>query len=415
MEFGNPIVGGEDLIRSAIKSPDFNTDQEGGDVQGWRIAQDGSATFYNLTIGSTNFNIDEDGNAVFQSLTAQDITLNGTNLADTLNALPAGIQAVTSLAGTSARYNGTELVFARLLFPNFRASRQTVIGASNIYVAKSATTIAYVLIRIRINWGSDPGITGTELMRHQIIFPDSNNNSQSITLRHPWTNSGHDGEDLYVNFTFSASTADATTGAFISAQTGSRVYVEDMGPAPDYQTYTMVGGSTPPPPPTQYVKTYSANGSGSYQSDGTNRGVAQVYQGYYSSTNGNGYSIITFPYSTIQSDLSGATINKVELYLDNTHFYSNGGGQAIIGTHNQTSASGNHASSQITDDITRVSFTYGQAKWVTIPNSIGTALKGNTAKGIALGPGPSSSQSYYGYFQGATQTGKPQLRITYTK
>lgn len=415
MEFGNPIVGGEDLIRSAIKSPDFNTDEESGNVSGWRIAKDGSATFYNLTIGSTNFNIDEDGNAVFQSVSASEINLNGTDLASILDAVPTGIIGVTSLAGTSSRYNGTELVFARMMLPAFRANRQMVIGASNIYVAKSLTTIDYVLLRIRIGYDSDPGITGTELMRHQVVFPDSNNNSQSVTLRQPWTNAGHEGEDLYVTFTFTSNIADATSGAFISSQAGSRLYIEDAGPAAEQFTYTMVPGTTPPPAPTQYVKTYSATGSASYQSDGDNRGVSEIYQGYYSSTNGNGFSIITFPYSTIQSDLSGATIKKVELYLDNVHFYSNSGGSAIIGTHNQTSASGDHTSSQITDDITRATFTYGQAKWVTLPNSIGTALKGNTAKGIALGPGPSSSQSYYAYFRGATQTGKPQLRITYTK
>lgn len=45
MEFGNPIVGLEELIRSAIKSGDY----EAG-VTGWRIARDGSAEFSTIVI-----------------------------------------------------------------------------------------------------------------------------------------------------------------------------------------------------------------------------------------------------------------------------------------------------------------------------------------------------------------------------
>lgn len=45
MEFGNPIIGEEELIRSAIKSRDY----EAG-VSGWRIAQDGAAEFNDLVV-----------------------------------------------------------------------------------------------------------------------------------------------------------------------------------------------------------------------------------------------------------------------------------------------------------------------------------------------------------------------------
>ena len=43
MPFSNPIVAGEELIRTSIKSPGFTTG-----VTGWRIAADGSAEFNNL-------------------------------------------------------------------------------------------------------------------------------------------------------------------------------------------------------------------------------------------------------------------------------------------------------------------------------------------------------------------------------
>lgn len=47
MEFGNPIVGEESLIRSAIKSPNYIPGSAG-----WRIAQDGTAEFTGMTINS---------------------------------------------------------------------------------------------------------------------------------------------------------------------------------------------------------------------------------------------------------------------------------------------------------------------------------------------------------------------------
>jgi hypothetical protein len=194
--------------------------------------------------------------------------------------------------------------------------------------------------------------------------------------------------------------------------TGSRMYIEDIGLAIEYGDYNLGTGVSPI---QTYTKTYAANGSASFQSDGDNRGISECYQGYYSGTNGNQFSMITFPYATIQSDLSGATITKTELYLNNNHFFSNSGGTAIIGTHNQTSASGNHSSSQVNDNLDTESFTYGQAKWFTVTNTIGNAFKNNTAKGIALGPAPSNSQSYYGFFAGNGQSGEPQLRITYQK
>ena len=47
MEFGNPVVGSEELIRSAIKSRDYAPGSAG-----WRIASDGEAEFTGLVVNS---------------------------------------------------------------------------------------------------------------------------------------------------------------------------------------------------------------------------------------------------------------------------------------------------------------------------------------------------------------------------
>lgn len=51
MEFGNPIIGQEELIRSAIKSRDYVSGNSG-----WRISSDGEAEFAELTVNFGGLN-----------------------------------------------------------------------------------------------------------------------------------------------------------------------------------------------------------------------------------------------------------------------------------------------------------------------------------------------------------------------
>lgn len=412
MEFGNPIVGNEDLIRDAIKSPNFSSDPEDG-VSGWRIAKDGTATFYNLVIGSQDYTIDENGNAVFASISADQINLEGASLTEWLEDFARGIIALTTITGTSPGYTGSDVLAGRIVIPNASANRQYVIGGSNLHFdSGTITTIDRMNLSVRMSWNAPTTTAGTLLWKHQERVTNTTAFDQDIEFRHPFQVTPPNGEgvdDLHLALYFSS---EDTTGLTMIGDTGSQLYVEDIGLAITYSSFSLGTGTTPV---QTYTKTYAASSSASFQSDGDNRGVASCYQGYYSSTNGNQFSLIGFPYATIQADLSGATITKTELYLNNNHFYSNSGGTAIIGTHNQTSVSGGHPSSQVNDNLDTETFSYGQAKWFTVTNTIGNAFKSNTAKGIALGPAPSNSQNYYGYFAGNGESGEPQLRITYQK
>lgn len=411
MEFGNPIVGGEDLIRTAIKSPDFNTDPESGNVTGWRIARDGSATFYNLTIGSATFNIDQNGNAVFNDVTVNgDLFINGESVADQLMMMSDGVQAWADLTGSSpVSVTTSDTIVARITLPEFDPTRVYTFNAL-MHINVGSVQPTYVGLRVRYAWGTNPTTSSPILCEWQAGGRAATATDEFMTNRFIFDESdlGTVGTDLRLL----VSTFSSIAGIQIESETWNRIWIEDMGPLIQRVSYDMTGGT---PPTQQYVKTYAANESASYQEDGSNRGIADCYQGRYSATNGNQYSMIGFDDALIRSDTSGSTINKVELYLNNNHFYSNSGGNAVIGTHNQTTLSGSHSSSQINDNLQQTHFDLGQAKWITIPNSIGTALRDNTAKGIALGPGPTTSQSYYGYFAGNGQSGEPQLRITYTK
>jgi hypothetical protein len=426
VEFGNPIVGQEDLIREAIKSPNFGQDEETGDVTGWRIARDGTATFYNLVIGNPSWNIDENGNAVFQSVSATDIFLNGNSLDEMLQTNAKGVIAVTELiGGSTAGYTGTPIKFGQITIPELDPTRQYAVGLSCVHVDRGSNmAINRVTISAYVAFDATPTTADTRLFTYQNVFgPDGQaatagtahthgyNGDQSISLRHTFNNDGSGGTDYNIAFFFE--TEESSGQCSITDADNGRIYVEDTGLLVPYGQYNLAGGGGSGT--QQYTKTYSANGSSSFQSDGDNRSVSECYQGFFSGTNGNQYSMIAFPYTTIQTDLSGSTIEKVELYLNNNHTYANSGGTAVIGTHNQTSVAGNHSVGQLNDDIIRFHYDKGQAKWVTLPNSVGIAFRDNTAKGICLGPGPTTSNTYYGYYAGNGQTGEPQLRITYTK
>jgi hypothetical protein len=423
--FSDPIVGTEVLIRNQIQSENFSVDPETG-VTGWQIKRDGTATFNQLVIGSPFFNIDANGDAVFHSitLTADDtetaIFIHGEDIDPELYNLKArGIVEYVDLTNSSATTTSTsDNIVGRMVLADYDVDRMyKFIGL--LHLDCQSATPTYIGIRVRYAWDADPTTSSSILFEHQMGGREAATGTDEffpIAYAFDDAELGTVGTDLRLLVSVFAQ----ETGLRVQSETWNYIAIEDAGEKIPHSTYDMSGGGGSPP--TQYVKTYSANGSASYQGDDDERaGIAECYQGQYSSTNGNQYSVILFPYSTIATDLSGATINKVEVYLNNNHWYNNSGGTAVIGYHNSATTPSSFTYPSSTDNVTQSSFTYGQAKWVTVDNSIGTAFKNGTAKGILLGKGQtaggtlSTSKTYYGYFAGNGQSGEPQLRITYTK
>lgn len=197
----------------------------------------------------------------------------------------------------------------------------------------------------------------------------------------------------------------ATSGPAVTVTTGTEALV--------WIGCELSSNTGPGVPEVTTTTTYTATSTATFQSDGTNRGISnQMYQGYFDGTNGNQYSMALFPSATMVSDLTGATVNTCELFLANQHFYYYFGGDAIIGTHAQSSLAGSHVYSQVTPDLYRKHWDKGESGYKTISKVIAERIRDGLATGIALGQGPTSSNIYYGYFSGATS---PKLRINYTK
>lgn len=176
---------------------------------------------------------------------------------------------------------------------------------------------------------------------------------------------------------------------------------------------------------TRYTKRYLCSWSGSYRQNGTRRTDKGnlLYQGYVESFNGNQKSLIGFNTAAIQSDLAGATVEKVQLRLYSQHWYNNSGGTVVIGDHNRTSRPSNHPGySGMAGDresIGRFSMKKPELKWFNILSGnswLPAALaNGDTAGFILDASHIGTSSTYYGYFHGDNDKYEPILEITYVK
>jgi chitodextrinase len=179
------------------------------------------------------------------------------------------------------------------------------------------------------------------------------------------------------------------------------------------------GGPTPTPPEKQYTKRYTATWSSTYTGGGSRASWHgnDCYQGYVSGGNGNYRSLIGFNDAQIRKDLAGATIVSCKVYLYYDHWWANSGGTAIIGTHRYSGRPGSWANSSVDQDRIRSSgWPKPGGRWVNLGTTIGNGFKSGSARGIAIGPGPTTGTLYYGKCRGVSSGSKtPIIEIVYRK
>lgn len=175
---------------------------------------------------------------------------------------------------------------------------------------------------------------------------------------------------------------------------------------------------TPTPTPTTYTKTYALSSAqiywGSGSKDNQSSSGSDCIVGSYDGTKAKTRrTMLFFPLSTIKTDLTGATISKVELYL---HRRNDNHGSAISSLYVKY---GNYASAPSTwdgsdsgnADSGTPTFTRGEDKWITLNNSIGTGLRDGTVKCLILDADTNYNLSAYGRYVRS----EVKLRITYSK
>jgi len=416
MPFSNPIIGGQStLIRKAIQSENYAVDPVSGNVTGWQIARDGSASFTDLEVGNTLWGVDVDGNATFNTLsvTADDISIGGSNLlTDILAPYPRGLIAYGALQSGTAVSNGGETGVLELGFEaeDGRSYRFTC----DTFLISSSAVGTTVGIRIR-DGGSASPTTSSAIVGYSYATAGAAG-FNALTFVRSFNCPG----DIAVGthrMLLSIYAIAGTATIYNNSTNKVRLTAEDIGITSDDTGVPNTGGGGTSPKKT-YVTSFNSTWTGSYYGDNSRRSSnGTFYQGYYSGypSNGNQRSMIGFDYGSIQSNLSGATIIKAELYMYFAHWYNNSGGTAVIGTHNSTAGSAPSTWGGNNNRLQSASWPKPGARWVNLGTTIGNEFKAGTTTGIVVGPGPSTSATYYGYANGYGQSYRPVLRFTYSK
>jgi hypothetical protein len=320
------------------------------------------------------------------------------------------------------------------------------LNVGNILATAAAGVAIGLLVRFTTN-GTDPTASSPIFTRAYVIGGGVGFVSLACN-RTFWTNTtGANGVNTDYRFLvqlMNLGTSGTVTLTSMPTTEGHTASIKDIGhvQATDYQIINQVvqPATTPPAQPVTkktYVQTWTANttgtpimqtrrGTSAFGNNTVNTAAPSGYHlaGYYSSSNGNQYTYIAFLTNgslgqPITTAISGATINKVELYVKNATFYAASGGSQRFSMTTLGSIPSGGTSTTVGNAYTgNIAFTTGQGKWVTLPlsgvNGAAATLTGGGRVAI-IGPGPSNSNTYYSKWNDHLGTGAPQLRITYTK
>lgn len=195
--------------------------------------------------------------------------------------------------------------------------------------------------------------------------------------------------------------------------------IDELNAPPPTEASNNVSKPPKPRPKVEYTKTYTANWSGTYRSNGdysSSHGATMVQgdSGADSYLN-DARSMCGFNYSQIMADTKGATIKACYVTLYANHWYWNDGGTARIGTHNYTGRPSSWSGSRVNPQrISSSNWPKPGKRKVSLGVTIGNDFKSGEAKGITLGP-TTGTKTQYGRFNGAGQSSAPVLTIVYVK
>lgn len=414
--------------RMEIDGEGFKTYDSNGDLSSY-LASDPSASgdylsFRDSTGGSVAA-ISSDGVGSFSQVYADDgLYIDGNEVRDLIDQRPRGIialsQAPNNSSSTSAADTAGAKLWNRIKIPDFDVTRQYRVGYS-AHIDVSGTVInvgaAYVGILCFAHWDGPASTSDPQFFSHQWGGRSTIRSDTIISGEHTFNDTNGGGTDLHLAFYVYAD----VSGVRYEGTNFGRVYIEDIGPAADYDAFdpSATGGSGSNPGQVT-TKTYSTTWTGRYNGSSSRlNSNGDIFQGQYDGTNGNQRSMLGFDYDTIQSDLDGATIQSIQLTMTNKHWYYNSGGTAVIRTHASLASSAPTTSPTVSDVVGQFSDWPKGATWaVTLDNSVAEDLRDGNITGLMIGPSPSGSTDkiYYGYFTGgATSSSRPKLTITYKK
>lgn len=379
--------------------------------------------------GNTVASIDQDGNATFQSVNITgDLVVGGGNLYDDLLPLSAKgyVAAAYTRVQSASTVGTTELGLFEL---------DTVLEDQRNYMLSTGTMILKGTVlndvfaaHIRQAYATSPTITSNIAMIAATPVNTINSDRQNLEMNFPFTCDSTSTIDNTTNFSpgdcrwlLSIQQLSGTGTGQISTGTSSYnpygLFLIDQGPLVQNTLVPNTGGGGTSPV-TQKTKTYNCTWSGSYLADNSytvGGSATRAYQGDDNAGDGNRKSMLGFPFSTIVADMAGSTVQSCKLTIYYQHWWATAGGTAIVGTHNVSNTSHPTTFSGTTNRVQKTGVPNPGSVTIDLGVTIGQNFRDGTAKGIVLGPGPSSSTTYYGYATGfGGSPNPPTLQITFT-
>lgn len=430
MTFKNTILAGEELIRSAIRSKNFNESKE----IGWRIARDGTATFQAI-----NTNGYATGpTASYDQVVANDsLIYRGRELANIISGLSENLRnnpylnnqfiswgiiayADWGQGGNSATYPGDGTAYYPLsVDATFNPDRSYMISW---YGNVKQLDTGYLQLHMSVG-GDDTFLdissqsASGQLSGHTFTryFPGGLNGRQTISIGCK----GGGGFQFIINTT----------------TLESRLAVTDMGPAIGDSSYR----SGNPPPPDQggggggghrHHKTWktveaACTGGWSYGYDGRvrNRDGGHLYQGQADSFWQNQFSYIWFQRAEYKElvGVPNEDIAFVEFYVYFIHWWNYDGGRADVGWHGLKQSDRDQygpLTNRHGQIFEQVYTSRHQGRWMHLQptNAIVNALQRGDFEGLQLGRAVPNNHNHYGYAAGDNELGhQPVMRMRYRK
>ncbi|MFD5878495.1 hypothetical protein [Streptomyces yangpuensis] len=382
---------------------------------GLRLYDDEGGEAISLVTGAPNYltlrdsrgtsvaTVDERGNAGFNDLSVSGLTVAGTRLDSTLAQTPRGLVAVSrqysGVTGTANEMGFVELAFQADVSRMYRI-------VVDCYLTASVET-GEVHVALRDGGSATPSVSSPVIQNRVFALAGSTWRPVRVELIRSGASLGPGLHRILSSFHAQWAPAGAQVTLFGKADEPAHMYVEDIGPAiPDTGVFNT-GGGIATPPRQQYERYYTASWSGSYANRGgyNSHYGNQCLQGYYSATNGMQASLIGFP-GELNTDLAGAAIQQVQLFLYFAHWYYNSGGKAVVRVHGHGSRPGSFSCE---GNALVFPWAKNAGQWVDI-----TSIFDANKRGVALDP-QNSGSDYYGRAEGVAEGHPPQLKVTYVK
>jgi hypothetical protein len=357
--------------------------------------------------------VDETGTISARKLVTDQLTYKGEDMQVVLDRASLGLVAWGQFNGNqfpATIANGTERGLFEIAWEPV-GTRMYAVSCSPVLFTPTSGTATAACFRMRYTTdGTQPTTTS----------PILSEDFKPILVNGSWTMSFQFADRLiggfngsYIRILFSIA---CSNGAGLNTELGQSptFSVKDLGPA--YPTAGVLsnqvggGGGGSRPPVVTRKKYYTAVDRRSYlPSDAMyNYDTGRMYQGPSPAGVGQLRSAAFFPDMT--ADLSGATINDMQVYLYFDHWYNNAGGTARIGLHGYTGATPASWASLVYRGWILDSSGWPKpgGRWLSIPQAYWAGFLSGFYRGITLGVNTSGNE-HYGIAQGS-----PQIYVQYT-